>query len=320
MARQARTPEFALHAQTGGRAPHDRRKTSPLSGLGVMGGPMAGHLARAGHELTVYNRTPARAEARRRSWPRKVWRRRSPPLPPKRRRGGCGDHLRRQRRRSGRSHARRRTARSRDGAGRAVRRPHHRLGADRRGSCSRSRRARPAGVDAPVSGGQAGAENGKLSIMCGGTDDGDGGGEPVMQAYAARIVHVGGRRRRADDQDGQPDLHRRRAAGPVRSAALRAGGRARPRQGVRGDLGRRGAELADGQSLEDDGEGRVRFRLRGRLDAQGSRPGAGRGAAHWAHAAGHRAGRPILCRSAGAGRRPAGHQRAGAAGCPKGKA
>jgi len=32
-------------------------------GLGVMGGPMAGHLARAGHDVTVYNRTRAKAEA-----------------------------------------------------------------------------------------------------------------------------------------------------------------------------------------------------------------------------------------------------------------
>ena len=32
-------------------------------GLGVMGFPMAGHLAAAGHVVTVYNRTPARAEA-----------------------------------------------------------------------------------------------------------------------------------------------------------------------------------------------------------------------------------------------------------------
>src|SRR3954452_23616307 len=31
-------------------------------GLGVMGGPMAGHLARAGHEVTVYNRTTAKAD------------------------------------------------------------------------------------------------------------------------------------------------------------------------------------------------------------------------------------------------------------------
>ena len=32
-------------------------------GLGVMGYPMAGHIAAAGHEVTVYNRTNARAEA-----------------------------------------------------------------------------------------------------------------------------------------------------------------------------------------------------------------------------------------------------------------
>ena len=33
-------------------------------GLGVMGYPMAGHLARASHDVTVYNRTPAKAEDR----------------------------------------------------------------------------------------------------------------------------------------------------------------------------------------------------------------------------------------------------------------
>jgi 3-hydroxyisobutyrate dehydrogenase len=32
-------------------------------GLGVMGHPMAGHLARAGHAVTVYNRTAAKAQA-----------------------------------------------------------------------------------------------------------------------------------------------------------------------------------------------------------------------------------------------------------------
>ena len=46
-------------------------------------------------------------------------------------------------------------------------------------------------VDAPVSGGQAGAENGKLAIMCGGSDEAVAAAEPLMQAYAARIVHVG---------------------------------------------------------------------------------------------------------------------------------
>lgn len=47
-------------------------------------------------------------------------------------------------------------------------------------------------VDAPVSGGQAGAENGALSIMCGGSEAAMILAEPVMQAYAKRIVHVGG--------------------------------------------------------------------------------------------------------------------------------
>jgi 3-hydroxyisobutyrate dehydrogenase len=46
-------------------------------------------------------------------------------------------------------------------------------------------------VDAPVSGGQAGAENGQLSIMCGGSPEAMALAEPVMRAYAARIVHVG---------------------------------------------------------------------------------------------------------------------------------
>ncbi|MDP8914041.1 MAG: NAD(P)-dependent oxidoreductase [Pseudomonadota bacterium] len=46
-------------------------------------------------------------------------------------------------------------------------------------------------VDGPVSGGQAGAENGQLSIMCGGTPEAMALAEPIMKAYAGRIVHVG---------------------------------------------------------------------------------------------------------------------------------
>jgi 3-hydroxyisobutyrate dehydrogenase len=46
-------------------------------------------------------------------------------------------------------------------------------------------------VDAPVSGGQAGAENGQLAIMCGGTPEAFASAEPLMRAYAARTVHVG---------------------------------------------------------------------------------------------------------------------------------
>ena len=39
-------------------------------GLGVMGYPMAGHLKRAGHDVTVFNRTRAKAEA----WVKRIWR------------------------------------------------------------------------------------------------------------------------------------------------------------------------------------------------------------------------------------------------------
>jgi len=46
-------------------------------------------------------------------------------------------------------------------------------------------------VDAPVSGGQAGAENGKLSVMCGGDGAHVELARPAMDAYAARVVHIG---------------------------------------------------------------------------------------------------------------------------------
>jgi 3-hydroxyisobutyrate dehydrogenase len=46
-------------------------------------------------------------------------------------------------------------------------------------------------VDAPVTGGQAGAENGQLTVMCGGRTDAIEAARPVMEAYTKRIVHVG---------------------------------------------------------------------------------------------------------------------------------
>jgi 3-hydroxyisobutyrate dehydrogenase len=46
-------------------------------------------------------------------------------------------------------------------------------------------------VDAPVSGGQAGAENGTLSAMCGGSAKAVEAARPVMECYARRITHVG---------------------------------------------------------------------------------------------------------------------------------
>ena len=51
-----------MNAPTRSYEPQTARRAAFL-GLGVMGHPMAGHLARAGHRITVYNRTPAKADA-----------------------------------------------------------------------------------------------------------------------------------------------------------------------------------------------------------------------------------------------------------------
>ena len=55
----------------------------------------------------------------------------------------------------------------------------------------KARRAACKVVDAPVSGGQAGAENGALAIMCGGSEAAVATARPLMEAYGSRIVHVG---------------------------------------------------------------------------------------------------------------------------------
>ena len=46
-------------------------------------------------------------------------------------------------------------------------------------------------VDAPVSGGQAGAEAGQLAVMCGGSEDAFAAARPIMESYGKRIVHIG---------------------------------------------------------------------------------------------------------------------------------
>jgi 3-hydroxyisobutyrate dehydrogenase len=157
-------------------------------GTGVMGGPMAGHLARAGHDLTVYNRTRSKADA----WVATY--------------GGAAastpagaaadadvvltcvgndDDLAQ-------------VTLGRDGAFRAMKKgalfiDHTTVSA--RIARQLSVEAEGLGlhsVDAPVSGGQSGAEAGTLSIMCGGTKAAFETAEPVMRAYAARMVHIGG--------------------------------------------------------------------------------------------------------------------------------
>ncbi|OYW45535.1 MAG: oxidoreductase [Sphingomonadales bacterium 32-68-7] len=159
-------------------------------GLGTMGAPMAGHLARAGHRVTVYNRTAATAEA---------WLARH---------AGLGVAL---------ALTPAEAAQKQDAVLACV-------GNDRdleevvlgeRGALAAMEpgalfvdhtTVSPAlarkiadvaqargllALDAPVSGGQAGAENGTLSVMAGGSAEAFAAASPILDAFSARIVHIG---------------------------------------------------------------------------------------------------------------------------------
>ena len=158
-------------------------------GLGVMGYPMAGHLKnKGGHDVTVYNRTAAKAE----KWVGQ-YRRQGAPTTPKEAAEGqdfvmC---LRRQRQRLARSHARRRRRVCRHEARRDLRRSHHRLRRDRARALCRAKKSGFDFIDAPVSGGQAGAENGALTVMCGGDPEPFARAEKVIAAYARTCTLLG---------------------------------------------------------------------------------------------------------------------------------
>jgi 3-hydroxyisobutyrate dehydrogenase len=156
-------------------------------GLGVMGGPMARHLAAAGHELTVYNRTRAKADA----WVAEHGGR-SAATPAEAADGqdavlSC----------VGEDKDLDAVTLGPDGAFQAIRKgavfvDHTTVSAHIARRLDAEARERDfLSVDAPVSGGQAGAENGQLSIMCGGSDEALAAASPIMQAYAKRIVHIG---------------------------------------------------------------------------------------------------------------------------------
>lgn len=156
-------------------------------GLGVMGAPIARHLAAAGHDVTVYNRTADKAAA----WVAKHGGKLAlTPAAAAHEQDavltcvGNDDDLSA-------------VTLGEDGAFAAMRKgavfiDHTTVSADiaRRLANEAVQRGFHA-VDAPVSGGQAGAENGKLSIMCGGSREAMALAEPLMQAYAGRIVHIG---------------------------------------------------------------------------------------------------------------------------------
>lgn len=154
-------------------------------GLGVMGFPMAGHLAKAGHEVRVFNRSPEKA----RRWAK--------------------EHA---------GHASETVAEAAAGAEAVM----LCVGADNdvRGLVPDLLAAMAPGgtlvdhtttsavlaqemadlaasagmtfLDAPVSGGQAGAEGGRLTIMCGGDEAAFARIEPVLAAYGRAIRRMGG--------------------------------------------------------------------------------------------------------------------------------
>ena len=129
-------------------------------------------------------------------------------------------------------------------------------------------------VDAPVSGGQAGAENGVLTVMCGGDAEPYARAEKVIAAYARMCKLLGpagsGQLTKMVNQICIAGL----VAGARRGHPFRQEGRARRRGGDRDHLQGRSAVLADGEPLQDHDRRQVRFRLRGRLDAQGPRRSA----------------------------------------------
>jgi 3-hydroxyisobutyrate dehydrogenase-like beta-hydroxyacid dehydrogenase len=156
-------------------------------GMGVMGFPMATHLAKAGHAVSVFNRTRSKAE----DWVRAY--------------GGDAPATPRETAQDadftmvcvGNDDDVRSVVLGQDGC----------LAGMKRGgtlidhTTASATLARELGeaaeqkglqfVDAPVSGGQSGAVAGKLSIMAGGTLPAFAAAEPVMRAYGANIVHMG---------------------------------------------------------------------------------------------------------------------------------
>ncbi len=156
-------------------------------GLGVMGFPMAGHLVKAGHEVTVYNRTEAKAKA----WVETHGGQHA--TTPKLAAEGADfvmicvgndDDLR--------SVVLGETGALAGLSSGAVIVDHTTASADVARELSEIASKNGIGfVDAPVSGGQAGAENGQLAVMCGGSQNDFDRAEPIIAAYAKATERFG---------------------------------------------------------------------------------------------------------------------------------
>ncbi len=156
-------------------------------GLGVMGFPMAGYLARNGHDVTVYNRTSSKAEA----WCQQYGGQAA--SSPGEAAGdaeivfscvGNDDDVRE-------------VLLGDNGvlasiSGGSIIVDHTTASASVAREVSNLASAKSVGfLDAPVSGGQAGAENGQLTVMAGGAADDFERSAPVIDCYAKAITHIG---------------------------------------------------------------------------------------------------------------------------------
>lgn len=156
-------------------------------GLGTMGYPMAGHLAKGGHDISVYNRTSKKAEA----WVSQHGGQMA--LTPAQASDGaefvfaC----------VGEDADIRAVTSQADGAFSSM--PKGAVFIDNTTASADVARelyqaAQEKGlhfIDAPVSGGQAGAEKGILTVMCGGEQAAFERAEPLISCYGARIAHIG---------------------------------------------------------------------------------------------------------------------------------
>lgn len=164
-------------------------QTVAFLGLGVMGGPMAGHLAKAGHAVTVYNRTPAKSQA----WVAEFGAPgRHAPTPREAAAGadivfccvGNDDDLRS-------------VVLGDDGAFAGMKKgatfvDHTTASADVARELAKAAQALGLHfIDAPVSGGQAGAQNGALTVMCGGDAAVFERIKPVAMAFSRAVTLLG---------------------------------------------------------------------------------------------------------------------------------
>lgn len=153
-------------------------------GLGVMGGPMAGHLARAGHDVAVYNRTEEKA----RDWAQKHKGRTYTSVEAAADGAdivfSCVGNDR-----DLREVFEAAATRMRKGA---IFVDHTTASASIARELAEKAEALGFGfLDAPVSGGQAGAEAGKLTVMAGGDPSAFAEAQPIMAAYAANMTLIG---------------------------------------------------------------------------------------------------------------------------------